>query len=264
MSSVFDGAAFNRALFVPRRDRSAPPPGARDHFVDVEGARLHLRVHDGAGLAKVTLLFHGNGEVVADYDGAAEAYARHAGSALAVVDFRGYGLSTGVPTLRDAIADARPALDAARAAAGGRPLVIVGRSLGGACAAELCRAEHFDVAGYVFESAPADLAALVRRRGLPVPDFSPDEIEAFDPLTKLARCARPALVLHGERDTLITPAEARLSFDALAGCPRTLALVPGRGHNDVSLHPAYWQALADFYAGLGAPAAPPAAPLAAG
>lgn len=252
MPSLFDGDDFNRALFFPRREQSAPPPGASDRFVDVEGARLHLRVHDRDGLSALTLLFHGNGEVVADYDPLAERYARFAGSALAVVDFRGYGLSTGVPTLRDAIADARPVLDEARRAAAGRPLVIMGRSLGGACAADLCQAEHFGVAGYVFESAAADLAGLVRRRGLTPPAaFSPDEIVAFDPLPKLARCTSPALVLHGERDTLIAPAEARQSFDALARCRRTLAFVPGRGHNDVSLHPDYWQALARFYADLG-------------
>ncbi|HEU4406516.1 MAG TPA: alpha/beta fold hydrolase [Polyangiaceae bacterium] len=258
MTSLFDGEDFNRALFFPRREHTPPPPGARDLFVDVEGARLHVRLHDGARLPALTLFFHGNGEVVADYDGLAGRYASSAASALAVVDYRGYGLSSGRPTLRRVIEDARPVLDAVRAAAGGRPLVVMGRSLGGACAAELCQHEHADVAGYVFESAAADLGGLVRRRGLATPaELSADERATFDPLPKLARCARPALVLHGEDDRLIDAAEAAQSFDALAGCPRTLALVPGRGHNDLSVHPAYWQALTDFYAGLrggGAPA----------
>jgi pimeloyl-ACP methyl ester carboxylesterase len=105
---VFDSPEFNARLFFPRPDRGPPPPGARDLFVDVPGARLHLRWHTAATPARaVVLLFHGNGEVVADYDDLADHYAA-AGAELVVVDFRGYGASTGVPTLRAAIATPRP------------------------------------------------------------------------------------------------------------------------------------------------------------
>ncbi|MCK7530646.1 MAG: hypothetical protein MZV63_06165 [Marinilabiliales bacterium] len=44
------------------------------------------------------LLFHGNGEIVADYDEIAGAY-RELGAALLVVDYRGYGRSGGEPLL---------------------------------------------------------------------------------------------------------------------------------------------------------------------
>jgi pimeloyl-ACP methyl ester carboxylesterase len=251
MPSLFDDDAFNGSLFFPRREHTIPPPGARDLYVSVEGAHLHVRLHEGEGLSVLTLFFHGNGETVSDYDGLARHYASHAQSALAVVDYRGYGLSTGRPTLRRALADALPVLEAVRAEAAGRPLVVMGRSLGGACAAELCRREHEGVVGYVFESAAADLRGVVRRRGLAPPAaLTPDEADTFDPLPKLARCTRPALVLHGEDDSLIAVSEAEQSFEALANCPRTLVRVPGRGHNDLSLHPSYWQALGRFYAGL--------------
>ena len=56
---------------------------------------------------------------------------------LAVVDYRGYGQSTGTPTLRASIGDAIPVLDAALKFVRRRHLVVMGRSLGGALAAAI-------------------------------------------------------------------------------------------------------------------------------
>jgi uncharacterized protein len=103
MASFFDGAEFNRRLFYPRRDAGPPTAGAVDHVVAVPGARLHLREHAAATARVTVLIFHGNGEVVADYDEAAASFGA-AGAALAVVDYRGYGSSSGEPTLRNLIA----------------------------------------------------------------------------------------------------------------------------------------------------------------
>lgn len=247
MPSLFDLPAFNQSLFFPRPQVSATPRGARDLGVEVApGVSLHLRLHDAPGARALVLLFHGNGEVVADYDEAAADYAR-VGAALAVVDYRGYGASGGAPTLRACITDAHAVLAAARACAGDRGLVVMGRSLGSACAAELCQAAH--AAGFVFESAIADVRGILRRRGIELGAPLPEEdLAVFDPLRKFARCTAPALVLHGAQDTLIPASEARLTFEALAAADKELVLVPGRGHNDVSMHPMYWDALARFVA----------------
>lgn len=195
--SIFDSSEFNRALFFPRPDRSPPPAGAQDLFVEVEAARLHVRLHGPAGAAAVVLLFHGNGEVVADYDQSALRFAA-IGARLAVVDYRGYGQSSGVPTLRSCLHDAPAVLAAVAAHARGRPFFVMGRSLGGACAAELCTGDRSQVAvaGFIFESAAAEIEGVVRRRGLPVARISEADRGTFDPLPKLARCRRPVLVLH--------------------------------------------------------------------
>lgn len=245
---MFDGPEFNARLFFPRPDRTPPPPGARDLTVEVPGAQLHLRWHHTAAPARaVLLLFHGNGEVVADYDGLARQFAA-AGAELAVMDFRGYGASTGAPTLRAAIADAAPTLAAVRAATA-RPIVVMGRSLGSACAVELYRQRPAGVAGVVLESGASDLAGLVRRRGLPVPSaFSADDRAVFDPLPKLAAGDLPLLVLHGAADDLIDPAEARAAHAHAGTTHKQLVLIPDRGHNDLGHAPAYWQALAAFIA----------------
>lgn len=240
--SIFDRDEFNDRLFFPRADASPPSPGARDQLIDVCGARLHVRLHPGPDAAPTLLLFHGNGEVVADYDGAAARFAQ-AGVALAVMDYRGYGESTGTPTLRSLISDARAVADAIR------PGVVMGRSLGGVAAHELYARPTAGMAGVVLESALFDLGNLIRRRGLVAPArFTEDERATFEPATKLALGRLPLLVLHGERDELIALSEARAAV-AAAGAPdsgKSLAIIARRGHNDISGGEGYWTALAAF------------------
>lgn len=249
--SLFDSPLFNNTLFYPRRDRTPAPRGARDRFVEVEpGVRLHLRTHERPGARAACLLFHGNGEVVADYDGAVEHFAE-AGLALSVVDYRGYGQSGGAPTLRAMIEDVRPSLYAFAAEVGDRPLVVMGRSLGGICAAFLSAEPLPGVVGFIFESAASDLLGVVRRRGVPEVLLSPEDRATFDPLLRARRCQVPALVLHGAQDDLIHPDEARSLYAQLGSPKKALVWVPGRGHNDLSFSPVYWAAIRDFVEGLG-------------
>jgi alpha-beta hydrolase superfamily lysophospholipase len=248
--SILDHPVIARTIFFPRPDFSPPPPGARDVLLEVTpGMHLHGRVHDARSAVAVVVLFHGNGEVISDYDAAAPLFAR-AGGALAVVDFRGYGRSEGEPSLRHLVGDARPALDGllhdlARAGET-RPVVVMGRSLGSACAVEAVRAVPQLVAGLVFESGFSDLTGLARRRGVTVERVTEEDLEVLCPLRKLARSPTPLLVLHGAEDTLLVPEEGRAAFAASAAKDKRLVLVPGCGHNTVSHHPLYWEELAAF------------------
>ena len=71
--SIFDRDEFNDRLFFPRPDATPPPAGAIDRMIGVDGARLHVRSYAAPAAAATLLLFHGNGEVVSDYDCAAMA-----------------------------------------------------------------------------------------------------------------------------------------------------------------------------------------------
>jgi fermentation-respiration switch protein FrsA (DUF1100 family) len=211
-------------------------------MVDVGGARVHVRRYAAPGARCALLLFHGNGEVVADYDDVSELYAK-LGIALVAADFRGYGQSDGEPALRHIVEDAR----VIAAWMGNSPFVVMGRSLGGVAAHELYARPVAGMVGVVLESALSDLRGLIQRRGIEPPAaFTPDELAAFDPSTKLALGRLPLLVLHGAHDTLIDPREARATLAAAGSADKKLVFVPGRGHNDLSLDEAYWLALAEF------------------
>ncbi len=250
MISLLDHPVVARTIFFPRASFGPPPPGARDVMLEVErGVRLHARIHDDPGAAAVVVLFHGNGEVVSDYDTAASRFAQ-AGGALAVIDFRGYGRSEGTPSVRALVGDAPRALEALLPhlvhAGASLPVVVMGRSLGSACAAEVVRAVPEITAGLVFESGFSDLVALARRRGLIVESIAEEDLEMLCPLRKLARGRTPLLVLHGEDDTLIVPEEGRAAYEASRAEGKRFVLIPQRGHNTLSQHPLYWEELAAF------------------
>jgi alpha-beta hydrolase superfamily lysophospholipase len=248
MPSLFDSSVFNERLFFPRKDTSAPPEGAVDLEAPVPGGSLHLRFYRNAAARATVLFFHGNGEVVSDYDESASLFAM-AGASLSVMDYRGYGRSSGKLTLRNVLSDARPALSALPMSA--RPLVVMGRSLGASCAAELYQDPPPGVAGFIWESGFTDLHGLLRRRGMTPPAaFPPEDLAAFDPLPKLRRGKLPLLVLHGSEDELIPPPEAEAAFEAAGTNEKRLVYIPGRGHNDLSLSPLYWQTMAAFLAEL--------------
>ena len=64
------------------------------------GARLHRAEKEGP----VILFFHDNGEIVADYDDLAQMYV-NAGINFFPVDYRGYGRSTGIPSVAGMMSD---------------------------------------------------------------------------------------------------------------------------------------------------------------
>jgi alpha-beta hydrolase superfamily lysophospholipase len=131
------------------------------------------------------------------------------------------------------------------------PLIVMGRSLGSACAAELYGRQPDGVIAFVLESGFVDLTALLRRRGLKAPaQLDSRDRATFDPLPKLSRGRAPLLVLHGTDDDLIDPAEAERAYEAAGTTDKQLVLVPGHGHNDIAQSPVYWDALAAFIARL--------------
>jgi pimeloyl-ACP methyl ester carboxylesterase len=253
VTSVFDSQEFNERLFVRRRDQSPCPPDAVDIFLPVNPTvQLHARAHLAKGARATFVVFHGNADVVADYDGLAGRYAHEVGANLVVVEYRGYGQSNGAPTFRDCIGDAPLAVRELRAQMGDRlegPLIALGRSLGGACAAELAGLTEPLVDAVVLESAPTDVLAIVRRRGLPAPlAVSESERAVFDPQPKLGRSTLPILVLHGRDDRTIRPQEARLNFALLRHPSSRLHFIPGRDHGDVLHDDSYYEALREFVA----------------
>ena len=98
--SAFDKPEICGLLFYPRREMAGPPAVGPErlmipveHDVAVSG-RFHLSGHESPTI----VLFHGNGEIAADYDDIGSLY-RGMGINFLPVDYRGYGLSSGKPTV---------------------------------------------------------------------------------------------------------------------------------------------------------------------
>ena len=246
MSSIFDSQVFNANLFFPRADSSPALAGTDEYYIDAEeGVRIHVRCHPNPD-AKVSLLFfHGNGEIVSDYDNLAEHFSR-LGVELIIADFRGYGKSTGNPTLRATLEDAHIIFDYLKKEEVFKSIVcVMGRSLGGAPTIELC-SKRSDIQACIMESAYADPIPLVERRGLKIDKTTPEEDALFNNSLKMVTVKCQTLIMHGADDFLISPQEAKLNYDNAGAKIKTLEILEGVGHNDMMMNPSYFSTLKRF------------------
>jgi hypothetical protein len=238
-------------IFFPRPDPGYPPPeNSRDFAIPVSGgdtvhARLHP--HPDAPSRPLAIFFHGNGEIVADYDDVAPVW-NGVGASLLAVDYRGYGRSTGRPTPSSLIADAEAVLafiEAHGGEMGGTARVAVGRSLGSAPAIHLA-ARHGDrIAALIVESGFARTLPLLRLVGIDVDRLGLRESDGFDNETRMRQVRVPTLLIHADRDDIIPFEEAERNHAACGAKSRELVTIEGAGHNDIMMAGGarYWGAI---------------------
>jgi pimeloyl-ACP methyl ester carboxylesterase len=250
--SVLDRPEILRVVFYPRRDWTPPPAGATDHLVPVEpGVSISCRFYPASPEAPCILYFHGNGEVACDHDWIAPLYNRE-GIGLFVADYRGYGRSDGTPTFSTMTDDAHSIFEffgkAVRPSGHGAPLFVMGRSLGSHSAAELAFSYPQHLRGLIVESGPSNVASLARVFGL----SSERLVELGEALSARNRSITlPALVIHGERDSLIPVSEAITLHQEIGSQDKRLVIMPGADHNDIMLlgTEQYFSAIRDFVCG---------------
>lgn len=167
---------------------------------------------------------HGNGELI-DHWVDEFAPLRGAGISVLLIEYPGYGRSSGRPSQDSIAAVFRAAYDRAIADPRVDPERIVGwgRSLGGGAICALARERR--LAALVLESTFTSIRAQARAFGLP--GFLVRD--PFDNLALVREFDGAVLLIHGERDTSIPIAQARELHAAAAGSElHELAC----GHND--------------------------------
>ena len=235
MTSIFDSKEFNQNLFFPRPDSSEDSGSADEILIEVEpNCKVHVRRHSSSKAKFSLLFFHGNGEIVSDYDGLAK-YFNALGCELVVCDFRGYGKSEGTPSLRNALKDASTIYNYLKNNGKLKSHVcVMGRSLGSAPAIELC-VRFSGISCCVLESGYADPLPLVERRGLRIDKITLEENKLFNNSEKIRLINCPILIMHGEDDFLINPKEAKLNYQNAGSKYKVLDILKGVGHNDMMM-----------------------------
>ena len=222
----------DRLLYFPVRLLEASPAsyGLKSEELRLtasDGVRLHGWWIHGRGDTAV-LLFHGNAGNVSHRLDRAKLFAERLGVDLALVDYRGYGLSGGKPSEAGLYRDGLAIYDAARQR--GFPpdrIVLLGESLGCAVAVEVALARP--CAGVVLETPFLSVPELARKHYPFVPRFL---VRArYDTGSRIGDVAPPKLIVAAERDEIAPVSHARRLFE-LAKPPRELFVVPGAGHND--------------------------------
>ncbi len=225
--------------------RSQPPS-----FIDIgEGIRVSYGFWMRSSSSPTILYFHGNGETVGDYAEIAKFYNQR-NINIFVVSYRGYGLSTGSPTITNMLRDSHSIFKEfkkiiEKEGCRKKPF-LMGRSLGSTPAIELAYHHQMELSGIIVESG---LANNFRRwwRYLKPRDreFILNEKGEFLNKVKARAIKIPTLIIHGEYDSIIPLSEAKELYENLASKNKKLIIISGADHNDLMTE-LYFDAIEEF------------------
>ncbi len=249
--SPIDQPLLLQFIFYPRKDSTPCPANGFDLPVGVEGgASISCRVYMGRPEWPGVLFFHGNGEVVRDYDEISSFYHQRRMN-LVVADYRGYGASTGTPTLTHLAQDAHDIYKQVREELSRRnlrkDLWVMGRSLGSISALELAYHYQQEMKGLIIESGFPSVVRIMLHLGVPALGIGLEKIDQ-EWVGRIKKIFLPALVIHGGLDSLVPLQNAKDVYEYLGARDKKLLVIPSATHNDIMLvgFKDYFKAIQEF------------------
>ena len=243
-------ALINSQLFFPERRLAGTPDQYGMTYKNLaietkDGVHLHGWWIPAPSPKAVLLFFHGNaGNISHRLENLK--LLQGLGLSCVIVDYRGYGMSQGSPNEKGFYLDALAAYGAAAHYAQGQqvPLLVFGRSLGGAAALEVANGPA--VKGVILESTFTNLGAMAKAV-FHLPGSESLFSGRFDSLARIELVKAPLLFFHGDQDHIVPHRLGRELYER-AGAPKEFVTLRGAGHNDtISIGGrAYLAKIADF------------------
>jgi uncharacterized protein len=228
--------AQNRLLYLPTPEVAYP--GA--HSWRLERGAATLKVWELHGAARPAVMYFGGnaedvGANIPDFDAA------FPDRAIYLVNYRGYGGSTGRPAEAALLADAAAVYDSLSSRHA--PIAVIGRSLGSGVAVALAADRRVERLILVTPFDSIANVAADHYRLLPVRALVRDR---YDSAARSGRVTAPTLVVIAEHDEVVFRARSDALLAAIPPSLRRTLLVPGATHNDVQLSPIYYPSLRAF------------------
>lgn len=235
--SVLDHPMVLAHIFHPRPEAGHRKTTDNDVLIPVaDNVHIGACFHLFDKLGPTILFFHGNGEIVSDYDELGKVYNRM-GINFVVVDYRGYGRSTGEPSVSAMMSDCHVIFAFVREYLGRNgfigTLTIMGRSLGSASALELASQPSPGFENLIIESGFAHAGALLKVLGIEPDTISFQETEGFGNFEKIKAWTGATLIIHAQFDHIIPFSDGQDLFDACPSSNKCLLEIPGANHNDI-------------------------------
>jgi alpha-beta hydrolase superfamily lysophospholipase len=236
--SSIDQPFLLQFIFYPRKDVTPCPKNAFDLSVKVGGdVSIFCRFYMGHQEWPWILFFHGNGEVVGDYDEISPFYHQKKIN-LVVADYRGYGASSGTPTLAALVQDAHATFKEVREELSrrylGTDLWLMGRSLGSIPALELTYHHQREIKGLIIESGFPSIGRIMFHLGIPGHGMGLKKIDQEN-LERIETIYIPTLIIHGGQDGLVPLKNAEDIYQHLGTQEKELLVIPSATHNDIML-----------------------------
>lgn len=207
-----------------------------------DGETIHGLFFEGVENDAI-IYFHGNAGDLSGWQNVAADFIT-AGYNILIIDYRGYGKSTGTISEKGLYHDAEAAwqymIDKGFLPAN---IIIYGRSIGTGIAVEL--ASRYTCKGLVLESPYTSLKQLAQEKA---PYLFPSLWLKyhFDNIGKIEKVQSPVLFVHGEHDTLIPVSHTKTLYEKFSGTKKLL-LVKGGTHNDLSSFPEYQEIIKGLF-----------------
>ena len=240
---------FRPSIEVSKTPETFGVPFERHRVESTDGCTLDAwRVCPDEPTASV-IYFHGSG---GNLGTAAETFAMYYMCGLEVFgfDYRGYGESNGSPTEEGVYADGLAAVEyfMQHLKSDDRPVIYIGRSLGGPVAAFVSREE--EPRGLILEATFPSKNSLVSNRKILrlVKLFMKYRFTTAD---YLQGHSFPVMVIHGDKDSTVPLKQGYELFNKLTG-HRSFLRIPGAGHSDLHSKDAelYLDSIVSFAEGI--------------
>ncbi len=220
-----------RSLFIPSSVIEETPRDAgleyREESVIVPGGpRLSAWFIPAPGGRGTVYFLHGNGGNISHRLEKIKFF-HDMGLKVFIIDYRGYGRSSGSPSEPGLYEDSRAGYDFLVGSLGVRPreIIVYGESLGGAVAVDL--AQKKETAGVIVEGTFSSLRDMAR---VLYPFLPPWFVRArFDSFDKIASVKAPKLFLHSRSDEIVPFALGQRLFER-ATEPKKMVVLGG-SHN---------------------------------
>ena len=225
-------------------------------FPTPDGETLHayiLRPANAALRKNITLLtFHGNAGNVGHRLPIGKVLSESLGCHVFMVEYRGYGLSTGSPSEDGLTIDGQTALDYVRNHDELREtkIVVYGQSLGGAVTVKLVEANQNigDIKGVILENTFTSIRKLIPTVMPPakyIASWCHQRWTSDETIAKMTHKDIPILFLSGLKDEIVP---AHMMKTLYQSCPtrKVFKSFPDGDHNSTVAEPGYFDAIWQF------------------
>ncbi len=203
-----------------------------------EGETLNIIVLN-KGNTKALIYFGGNAEAVVSN---ADEFATHfPNTTTYLVNYRGYGGSTGRPTEAGLYADALAVYDHIKSEHA--EISVAGRSLGSGVATYLAANRPIENVALI---TPYDSILNIAKANYALFPVSLLLKDKYDSASRANTIQSKVLVIAAENDVVIPMSHTQKLIDAFNDDQVQVKVIKNTGHNDVSNDPEYFQTISDF------------------
>jgi pimeloyl-ACP methyl ester carboxylesterase len=227
-------------IFFPTQTKHASPPGGKEFLFSHDNVNLHGWIlQERYAQDRLIIYYGGNAE---DIYYAAEQFEEFGDTAALLVNYRGYGASTGSPGEEELFSDALAVFDEVNKLYTPDKIFLMGRSLGSGVACYV--AAQKPVAGIILIT-PFDSIASIAKRQFPYLPIDMVLQHKFLSIDFVENFNAPSLVIYGGRDTTVLPSQTQKLIDRIHGEP-TVVYIEAAEHNNIELFDEYNLAILTF------------------